>query len=125
MLTYTLKSVNAFKPTKRSFNEVGYEIYSSEDKRIPAKGRNLVATDLCFNFPVGYCGLLISIPELAAEQNVDVGYSTVKSGSESINVLLINNSDVDLYIFKGNKIAMMLIQKFYDSIFIIEIPNHI
>lgn len=121
MLAFTLNSINAYRPTKSSHHNIGYELYASEDIRIKANSRSKVNTDVSFSFPVGYCGILLSIPDLAENYKIDVSTSVVNSRDRCIGPLVINNSPEDIYIFKGDKIALLVVQKFYDSLYLIQI----
>ena len=120
MMSYHLNSVNASKPTKGLFTDATYEIYCSEDCKIPVNERVIIKTDIGFTFPPRYCGVLLSNPELS-KGKIDMINSVVNSGGKSIEVLLINNSCNDFYVFKGDKIALMLIQKYFDHFFMYEI----
>ncbi len=122
MLSYHLNSVNAIKPTKQVFTDATYDIYCSEDCKIPINGRITVKTDIGFTFPPRYCGLLLPNSDLTKEK-IDLMSTVVNSGGKSIEVILINNSCDDFFLFKGDKIAIMLIQKYFDNFFLYEIRN--
>ncbi len=114
MLHFKLKSDNAKEPMKLYCRDVGFELFSSEDKTIPSKHRELVETDLSFTFPFGYYGFIISLPDLALKK-IDVSYSSIENEIESIKILVINNSDEDFKVYKGDRIALMIVNKYYDN----------
>ena len=120
MMSFKLKSKNAFQPRKNYFREVGFELYSSEEILIPAKKRKLIETDLSFTFPFGYYGLLVSIPEIASEHLIDVSCTPLENEIDSVKVLLINNSECDFMINKGDRIALLIVNKYYDNMIIFE-----
>src|SRR5882762_1390619 len=100
MLSYKLHTVNATFPLKPENPDIVHEIYSAEDKIIPAKSRAFIETDISFSFPNGYYGLLLSIPELAQTYSIDVVNSIVQSGEKPIKVLICNNSEIDFVVYK-------------------------
>ena len=114
MLEFKLQSLNATRSTKPDFPDIVHEIYSAEDKIIPAGGRASIETDISFTFPFGYYGLLLAIPELAITYSIDIINSVVQSGENTIKVLLINNSKVDFVVYKGDIICHMIINKYID-----------
>ena len=114
MLHFKLNSQNAREPVKMYCRDVGFELYSAEDKTIQAKSRELVETDLSFTFPFGYYGFIISLPDLALKK-IDVSYSSVENEVDSIKILVINNSDEDFKVNKGDRIALMIVNKYYDN----------
>ena len=114
MLHFKLNSKNAKEPMKMFCRDVGFELYSSEEKTIPANSRELIETDLSFTFPFGYYGFIISLPDLALKK-IDVSYSSIENEIESIKILVINNSDEDLKVHKGDRIALMIVNKYYDN----------
>ena len=120
MIAFRLKSDNATRPAKNFCSDVGYEIHSAEEKIIPATGRAQIETDLRFYFPFGYYGLLIALPDMAQEKSIDVSVSTVQNGMDTIKVMLINNGEVDVKINRFDKIAFMIINKYYDHFLILE-----
>ncbi len=119
MLHFKLNSQNAKEPVKMYCKDVGFEIFSSENKKIPAKSRELVETDLSFTFPFGYYGFIISLPDLALKK-IDVSYSSIENEIESIKILVINNSDEDFNVDKGDRIALMIVNKYYDNFIILK-----
>ena len=114
MLHFKLNSNNAKEPMKMFCRDVGFELYSSEEKTIPAQSRELIDTDLSFTFPFGYYGFIISLPDLALKK-IDVSYSSIENEIESIKILVINNSDEDYKVNKGDRIALMIVNKYYDN----------
>lgn len=119
-LTYTLLSPNAIVPQLRICSDIGFNIFSSEDKIIAPSDRMYVETDIVFNFPNSYYGLLISTPENASKYGIDVGQSAVGPNLESIKVLLINNSNDTFAIKRGDHIAIMLVNKYFDHYLMIQ-----
>lgn len=121
MMSFQLMSEKAVKPTKRNNDDVGYELYSAENKLIKSKERASFDTGICFSFPISYCGIVKCLPELALDKYIDVCESIVQSSSATTKIILINNSENNFRIREGDKIAYLIIQKFFDQIFMFEI----
>ena len=113
MLTFQLLSSETSKPTMKGFNEIGYEIYAAEEKVVWPKSRAFIDTSIRFTFPYNYYGLIISLPE-HAEHSIDVSASIINNETESVKVLVINNSDLEFHVYKRERIALMVVNKFFD-----------
>ena len=59
-LQVQLLSPKGRAPTRGSEFAAGYDVYSSEDTSIPARGKAMVATDMSIAVPPGTCTLDIS-----------------------------------------------------------------
>jgi dUTPase len=119
-MSYKLKSNNAILPSKNYCRDVGFELYSAEEKLIPAKSRSAIETDISFTFPFGYYGLIVAIPEIAINQHIDVVTSPVENEIDSIKVILINNSNNDFIVKKSDRIALMIVNKYFDHFIMFE-----
>ena len=119
-MAYRLHSEDATKPNKGFFSDVGYELFSAEDKVIPPNGRAFINTDLSFQFPSGYYGLIIPIPELVQDKSIDVSISWLRETDTKIKVLLINNGETEYQVKRLEKIAYMILNKYFDHYMIIE-----
>jgi dUTP pyrophosphatase len=56
-LQVQLLSEHARAPTRGSAFAAGYDLYSSEDATVPARGKAMVATDISIAVPEGTCTL--------------------------------------------------------------------
>lgn len=98
-------------PTKNHESDTGYDVYSIEDKIIPAKGSNIVGVGLKFAFiPDGYwvkvesrSGLGFKHGILAHPGIIDCGYR----GDAGIK--LYNLTDIDYEIKQGDRIAQFVV----------------
>ena len=100
-------------PKTINIRDVGYELYSSQDINILPNSRALVKTDLKFTFPFGYYGLIVSLPELAIK-SIDNSSSVIENEIDAIEILVINNSNDVFTVNIGDKIAIMIVNKYYD-----------
>lgn len=114
MMSYKLVTKNAILPKKKFCRDVGFELYSAEDKIVPARSRAVIDTDLIFTYPFGYYGLLLSIPEISTNLHVDVVTTPIENEIDSIKVILVNNSDIDFPVKKADRIALMIVNKYFD-----------
>ena len=77
-------------------NAVGYHLNSPVDAVVPAQGKVLIGTGLAFGVPVGNCGRIAPIAELAVKKSLDVGSLVIDADyRDEVKVLLFNHSDVD------------------------------
>lgn len=89
--------------------DAGYDIYSREDKVVPAGGCGVFDTGVHIEIPRGYVGLLKSKSGLNVRHGI-VGEGVIDSGySGSICVKLYNNSDSDHCFKTGDKLIQIII----------------
>jgi dUTP pyrophosphatase len=99
----------AYLPERAHETDAGLDLRSRESKLVPAHGSALFDTGVHVELPSGTCGLLVSKSGLHTKWNltstglVDEGYTG------SIVVNLQNHSDMDYYVYKGDKITQMVI----------------
>lgn len=111
-------------PTKAYSTDAGFDIYSREDKIVPARGSAIFDTGVHIDLPMVYinrevltapttkfltAGVLASKSGLNVKHNItsegiiDIGYEG------SIVVKLYNHGDTDYEVKKGDKISQLLI----------------
>jgi deoxyuridine 5'-triphosphate nucleotidohydrolase len=96
-------------PTKAYSTDGGFDIYSREDKVIPARGSAIFNTGVHIELPINTVGVLKSKSGLNVKHNltsdglVDYGYNG------SIVAKLYNNGDTDYEVKKGDKITQLCI----------------
>jgi len=98
-------------PSYAHEGDAGMDIYSCEDKLIKAGERATVSTGISLEFEKGYAALVWDKSGLAAKH----GIKTMAGVGDSIyrgeyKIVLLNTSDSDYYIKKGDKICQILIQ---------------
>lgn len=98
----------ATMPT-RANDDAGFDLYSREEKYIPALGSAIFDTGVHVQIPKDYCGVLISKSGLNTKRGltstglIDSGYTG------SIAVKLYNQSPKAALIAKGEKISQLVI----------------
>tara|TARA_B100000131_G_C18028577_1_gene577464 strand:+ start:472 stop:1014 length:543 start_codon:yes stop_codon:yes gene_type:complete len=107
-----LENPDAKKPTKATAYDAGWDLYSCEDKFIPARRRVTINTGVCLEIPRDHAGLIWPRSGLAVKSGVDVFAGVVDAGYRGeVKVCLYNSSDQELSIKKGDRIAQILFQE--------------
>jgi len=98
-------------PTQGSKLTAGHDLYSIEVLSIPANNRALVRTGLGIAVPEGTYGRLASRSGLAIKSiTVDAGVIDADYRGE-LKVLLVNHSEIDYKVQKGDRIAQLIVGK--------------
>jgi dUTP pyrophosphatase len=108
-------------PTIGNPGDAGYDLRSSEDAVVPAKSRHTVNTGVSIALPAGYVALVHPRSGLAAKHGITVlnAPGTVDAGYRGqMLITLVNHSDEDFEITRGDRIAQMLFQKFESARFV-------
>ena len=88
------------------------DIFSAEDAVIKAGERKNIRTGVKMEMPNGFVGLVWDKSGLAMKNGIKTMAGVIDSGYRGeIGIVLVNLSDQDFKIEKGQKIAQMLIQK--------------
>lgn len=112
----------AFLPEYAHDDDGGLDLRSPKDGVVPAKGSCTFDTGVHVEIPKGYVGLLV------AKSGLNVNHSILSDGlidsgfTGSISVKLYNESNVDYYVKRGDKISQMVILPFYSAT--IDVVDH-
>jgi dUTP pyrophosphatase len=134
-LQVQLLSEHARAPTRGSAFAAGYDLYSSEDTAVPARGKAMVATDISVAVPEGTCpsppfpfgvsfnrvadpgfadGRVAPRSGLAAKHSIDVGAGVIDYDYRGpVKVILFNLCDADFAIKKGDRIAQLVLERIH------------
>lgn len=136
-------SDDAVMPTQAHENDAGWDLYASQDVTINAGERALVSTDISFEIPDGYVGLIWPRSGLAAKNGIDILAGVIDAGYRGeVSVCLYNSSSSDLvsstvsnkkvwkldteenaiHIKKGDRIAQILFQEI-PEVLLVEVDN--
>jgi dUTP pyrophosphatase len=89
-------------PTRGSPDVAGYDLYSAEDKIVPAHGKMIIDTQISIATPPGTYGCIAPRSGLAAKNMITMGARVIDADYRGIVfVLLFNHSDKDLKVEKG------------------------
>ena len=104
---------NAFLPTKGSEQAAGYDLYSIEEKVIPAGGKELVGTGISMAIPIGNYGRVAPRSGLAVKNFIDVGAGVIDADYRGeVKVLLFNFAPTEFKVNVGDRIAQLIIEKY-------------
>ena len=102
-------------PVMGNPGDAGYDLRSADYGLIPARGRQTINTGVSIALPAGYVALVHPRSGLAAKHGITVlnAPGTVDAGYRGqILITMINHSDEDFRISRGDRVAQILFQKF-------------
>ena len=106
-------SADAIMPIRGDDGAAGYDLFSSEDVTISKWDRSLVKTGVFMEIPPGYYGRIASRSSMGMKCQ-DIGAGVIDSSYRGeIKVLIINQSNEEYKIDKGNKIAQIIFEAFH------------
>jgi dUTP pyrophosphatase len=108
-------------PTMGNPGDAGYDLRSAENAVVPARSRHTVNTGVSIALPAGYVALVHPRSGLAAKHGITVlnAPGTVDAGYRGqMLITLVNHSDEDFEISRGDRIAQVLFQKFESARFV-------
>nr|CAD7586745.1 unnamed protein product [Timema genevievae] len=113
---------NALSPIKGSAKAAGYDLRSAYDLTVPARGKELVRTDIQIELPAGCYGRVAPRSGLALKHHIDVGAGVIDEDYRgNVGVLLFNHSDHPFEVKRGDRIAQLICQRiFYPDILEVE-----
>ena len=103
---------DSIMPSKATAYDAGWDLYSCEEKFVPANGRAMINTGICLEIPRDYAGLIWPRSGLAVKNGIDVFAGVIDAGYRGeVQVCLYNSSEQELAIKKGDRIAQILFQE--------------
>ncbi|XP_026317246.1 deoxyuridine 5'-triphosphate nucleotidohydrolase [Hyposmocoma kahamanoa] len=113
-LKFTRLSEHAFPPVKGSEKAAGFDLKSAYDYVVPARGKELVKTDLQIELPSGCYGRVAPRSGLAVKNFIDVGAGVIDEDYRgNVGVVLFNHSNQEFTVKKGDRIAQLICEKIY------------
>jgi len=111
ILKFEKTNDNAKLPSKNHENDTGYDVYSVEDKVIPARGSAVVDVGLKFAFiPEGYWIKVESRSGLGFKSGIHAHPGIIDNGYRGdAGIKLYNNTDVDYKVTAGDRIAQFVL----------------
>ena len=102
----------AIIPNYAKVGDAGLDFYSVENVVLKPMERKAIRTGIKMEIPEGYVGLVWDKSGIAANSGIKTMAGVIDAGYRGeIKIVLINLSNQDFEIKKGQKIAQMLIQK--------------
>jgi len=103
-------------PTRGSAKAAGHDLYANEERIIPARGQEVVATGISITPPRGTYGRIAPPSGMAVKHQIAVNAGVIDSDyTGEIKVVLVNMSDQDHRIKKGDRIAQLITEKIVES----------
>lgn len=109
-----IKKINsdAIIPKYSHDGDAGMDIYSIEEFIIKSHERKIISTGIAIELPEGYVSLIWDKSGLASKNGVTTLGGVIDSGYRGeYKIILLNISNEDFKIIKGQRIAQILIQK--------------
>ena len=90
----------------------GYDLYSARNLLIPARGGQMVSTDLQIEVPKGCYGRIASKSGLTLKYALEVGAGVVDPDYRGIvQVYLYNHGQYDYWVRIGEPVAQLILEK--------------
>ena len=102
---------NATLPQRATDGSAGYDLFSAYDYTVKGRTRSLIKTDLAITVPEDTYGRVAARSGLSMK-GVDVGAGVIdRDYGGNVHVLLINNSDDDLLVKNGDRVAQLILER--------------
>ena len=97
-------------PSRANHDDAGMDVYSPDEYVIPPRGDVIIPTGLKTAFPKGFALIFKEKSGRATKNKLDIGACVVDAGYQGeVHVHLFNNSDNEVKIPVGEKIAQFVI----------------
>jgi dUTP pyrophosphatase len=105
-------SKTAILPVRASAGAAGYDLASAHHVVVPARGKQIVPTDLAISLPAGVYGRIAPRSGLAWKHFIDVGAGVIDADYIGcVSVILFNHSDQDFKVAAGDRVAQLILEK--------------
>eukprot|EP00002_Diphylleia_rotans_P000526 TRINITY_DN10279_c0_g5_i1.p1 TRINITY_DN10279_c0_g5~~TRINITY_DN10279_c0_g5_i1.p1 ORF type:complete len:163 (-),score=39.27 TRINITY_DN10279_c0_g5_i1:227-715(-) len=105
-------SEHATIPTRGSSKAAGWDLYSAYDYVVPARGKELVKTDIAIAVPPNTYGRVAPRSGLAWKNHIDLGAGVVDEDYRgNVGVVMFNHSDQDFKVSKGDRVAQLILER--------------
>lgn len=128
MLSVKRLSQSATLPHRSTPGAAGYDLSSAVNTVIPARGKEIVKTDLSIAVPEGTYGRVAPRSGLAWKHHIDVGAGVIDSDYRgNVGVVLFNHSERDFPVQVGDRIAQLILERIIvpDVVEVQELPDTI
>ena len=106
-------SHDATIPVQVNDSQAGWDLHSACDCVLPPNARLLAPTDIAIGVPRGCYGRVAPRSGLAARHGIDIGAGVIDSHFRgNVFVLMINNANSEYLVWKGMRIAQLIIEKY-------------
>ena len=100
---------NARLPEKASSGDLGYDLFSSEDRVLPPGLTTIIPTGIKLKFPAGFGGKIFDRSGVATKENLEVRAGVIDNGYRGeIKIAMFNSNSFPVHVPAGKKIAQMV-----------------
>lgn len=115
MMFYKLLFEDSKAPVKAHEGDAGYDVFSYVNRNILCHSRVLIDTGIVVNCTKDSYVRVAPRSGLSL-RGIDIAAGVIDSGyTGSLGILVVNNSDQDFYVGKGDKIAQLIVTKIDES----------
>lgn len=113
------KMDNMVTPLCGTSGSAGYDIYSSEECKIPPHERRMISTNLFIEIPKGFYGSIRPRSGLAVKHGIDVLAGVIDEDYRGEIKVVLYNSDKDktFVVNNGDRIAQLIFQQYMRAVF--------
>ncbi|XP_076285218.1 deoxyuridine 5'-triphosphate nucleotidohydrolase-like isoform X2 [Lasioglossum baleicum] len=112
ILKFAKMTDKAYAPMKGSKSAAGYDLRSAYEYTVPARGKELVKTDLQIEVPEGTYGRIAPRSGLAWKNSIDVGAGVIDADYRgNVGVVLFNFGNEDFKISPGDRVAQLICER--------------
>ena len=115
---FQVKRINSEQriPTKGSQGAAGHNMYTQEGKKIRAKEQAIIGTVIPIGLPLGTYGRITPRSGLAAKHALTINAEVIDADyTGEVKIILVNLSDQDDKVQKGDKIAQLIVERIMDE----------
>lgn len=106
-------------PKKATSNSAGFDLYSIENLTLKSGERRVINLGLRMGIPEGYYGRIAPRSGLALNYGIDVMGGVIDNDYRGeVKVILINHGSEDFEICAKDRIAQLIIEKYYTETFV-------
>ncbi len=103
-------------PRQAHAGDGAFDIYSYEDKIVPAKGRTIIPTGISMALPHGFVCFIKDRSGLAAKEGITTMAGVIDAGYRGeYKVILYNTTGEDYHVKKGDRIAQAVLLPIPDA----------
>jgi dUTP pyrophosphatase len=111
----------AITPKKATSNSAGFDLYSIENLTLKSGERCVINLGLKMAIPEGYYGRVAPRSGLALKYGIDVMGGVIDIDNDyrgEVKVILINHGSEDFVIHAEDRIAQLILEKYYTEEFV-------
>jgi len=112
LLCFVKLTEHARSPTRGSHKAAGLDLYSATSSTVPARGKELIFTDMQIQVPNGSYGRIAHRSCLALNRHIDIGGGAIDQNFRgNFCIFIYNHSDMPFIITRGDRIAQLICER--------------